>query len=324
MIRAFGEWERQDALFVALPHKNTDWVPYLDEILQSYREFISAVAKFQQVFVITPNLDDFKRICGDIKNAKHFKIPTDDTWIRDYGAINRENNGKVENLNFTFNAWGGKFASGNDNAVNEKLYQMLGENLINLDLILEGGSIDFNGNGVMLTTEACLLNKNRNSHLDKSELDFKLKEIFGLEKIIWLKHGFIKGDDTDSHVDTLARFVDEKTIAFSICKDKDDEHFDELNALKKELEMTNFNLIELPLPSPIFYENRRLGATYANFIFINDALIVPIYNDKNDKIVLTRLKKACPNREIIGIDARIFIRQNGSLHCSSQNKFVLN
>ena len=256
-------------------------------------------------------------------NVRHFKIPTNDTWIRDYGAINRENNGKIENLNFKFNAWGGKFESEKDNAVNEKLFKILGENLINLDLILEGGSIDFNGRGVMLTTKACLLNENRNSHLNQNELDKKLKEIFGLEKIIWLDHGFIKGDDTDSHVDTLARFVDEETIAFSICEDENDEHFAELNLLKNELEKTGFNLIELPLPSPIFYENRRLGATYANFIFINNALIVPTYNDKNDKIVLDRLKKACPNREIIGIDARVFIRQNGSLHCSSQNKFAL-
>ena len=325
-MRAFGEWERQDALFVALPHKDTDWAEYLDEIWASYREFIKAVARFQPVFVITPNDDDFRRICGDIKNTRHFKIPTNDTWIRDYGAINRENNGKIENLNFKFNAWGGKFESEKDNAVNEKLFKILSENLINLDLILEGGSIDFNGRGVMLTTKACLLNENRNSHLNQNELDKKLKEIFGLEKIIWLNHGFIKGDDTDSHVDTLARFVDEETIAFSICEDENDEHFTELNLLKNELEKTGFNLIELPLPSPIFYENRRLGATYANFIFINDALIVPTYNDKNDKIVLDRLKKVCPiakssalTREFLSVKTgvcTVLVKIN--LHCVPQ------
>lgn len=174
----------------------------------------------------------------------------------------------------------------------------------------------------MLTTKTCLLNKNRNN-LTQDELDQRLREIFGLKKIFWLNHGFIQGDDTDSHIDTLARFIDENLIAFSVCEDKNDPHYDELNKMKDEILSFGFDSVELPIPKPIFYENMRLPATYANFVFINDALIVPTYNDKNDEIVLNRLQKALPNREIIGVDARVFIRQHGSLHCSCQNHFEI-
>lgn len=323
MIKTFAEWHKQKALYVALPHEKTDWKPYLSEIWQSYREFISAVAKFQKVVVISPNFADFRAVCGDIKNTEFLQIETNDTWIRDFGPIDICENGEVLGLNFTFNAWGGKFESELDNAVNFEIFKNFNLKFRTIDLILEGGSIDFNGVGAMLTTEKCLLNKNRNSNLNKAELDKKLREIFGLKEIFWLKNGFIKGDDTDSHVDTLARFIGENRVAICVCEDENDPHFAELNAMKNEILDFGFEIVELPLPKPIFYENRRLGATYVNFVFVNGGLIVPIYGDKNDKIVLERLQKALPNHEIIGIDARVFIRQNGSLHCSCQNHFEI-
>ena len=188
--------------------------------------------------------------------------------------------------------------------------------------MLEGGSIDFNGCGTLLTTEKCLLNDNRNSHLNKDQIEARLKELFGLDRVIWLKNGFIKGDDTDSHVDTLARFIAADTIAYASCDDPADEHFKELNAMKKELENTGFKLVPLPLPKAKFYGGKRLGCTYANFIFINGAVIVPTYNDDNDKIALERLAQQLPNHKIIGVDSLVFVRQNGSLHCSSQNRFL--
>lgn len=322
MIKTFGEWHKQSALFVALPHKNTDWKAYLDEISLSYRKFIKSVSKFQKVITIAPNFTDFKRICSDLQNVEFVKIDTNDTWIRDFGTIDIEENGEIVGLNFIFNAWGDKFQSSKDNAVNKTLFKKIGGNLKDINLILEGGSIDFNGNGYMLTTKTCLLNKNRNN-LTQDELDQRLREIFGLKKIFWLNHGFIQGDDTDSHIDTLARFIDENIIAFSVCEDKNDPHYDELNKMKDEILSFGFDSVELPIPKPIFYENMRLPATYANFVFINDALIVPTYNDKNDEIVMNRLQKALPNREIIGVDARVFIRQHGSLHCSCQNHFEI-
>lgn len=323
MVRALAEWEKQEMLLVALPHKNTDWSKYLDEIMCSYVDFITTASRYQKVGVVTPSKDDFKRYCSSIPNTCLFNINTNDTWIRDFGPINVLKNGEIISYNFLFNAWGGKFKSDLDNCVNHNLSQLLNEPMIDYNFILEGGSIDFNGNGVMLTTTKCLLNANRNYQMSKEQIDLKLKEIFGLKDIIWLENGSIIGDDTDSHVDTLARFIDKNTIAFSVCYDERDEHYVSLSKMKQELEKLSFNLIELPIPSAKFFKNKRLAATYVNFVFVNGALIVPIYNDKNDEIVLNRLKKHLPDIDVIGVDALVFLRENGSLHCSCQNKFTL-
>lgn len=322
-MRAFGEWEKQEALLIALPHKNTDWKPYLSEILNSYLSFVKTVAKYQKVILIAhPNADiaEFSKIA----NVETLKIPTNDTWIRDFGAISVQNDDKsVEFYDFTFNAWGAKFESSLDNAVNKELSKLgIFPNLKEIPLVLEGGSIDFNGSGVLLTTSECLLNKNRGKR-DKMELESRLKELFGLEKIIWLENGAIKGDDTDSHIDTLARFIDENTIVYAACDDKNDEHYKGLLAMKKELEKTDFNLVPLPLPKPVYFQEKRLGATYANFVIINEAIILPTYNDKKaDEIAINTLLKHTKGHEIIPVDASVFIRQNGSLHCSCQNIFA--
>lgn len=321
MIKSIPEWSEQEYLMLSLPHEKSDWKPYLDEILQGYKEFIKAVSEFQKVLLIAPSQSDFIPF-KNIPNVEFFLCDTNDTWIRDFGAIDILKNERLKALDFTFNAWGNKFQSELDNAVNSKLFkEKFKEELKKINLILEGGSIDFNGEGVMLTSSHCLLNENRNSHLSKTQIDEKLKEIFGLKQIIWLENGFIKGDDTDHHIDTLARFITPNTIAHCICEDEKDEHYLPLQEMKKELEKTGFNLVELPLPKPLYYENRRLGATYANFVFINNALIVPTYKDENDEIIMQRLAKVLPERKIIGIDARVFLRQNGSLHCSCQNRF---
>ena len=321
MRQALAEWSEQEYLMLSLPHEKSDWKPYLAEIKASYIEFAKIVSKFQKVLLIAPNDSDFKDF-ENLENVEFFKCDTNDTWIRDYGAIDVLENGRLKALDFNFNAWGDKFQSNLDNLVNSKLFKFkFKEKLEKIDFILEGGSIDFNGDGVLLTTETCLLNQNRNFKFNKEQIEQKLKEIFGLKKIIWLQNGFIKGDDTDSHIDTLARFINENTIAFSTCDDENDEHFDGLLKMKNELSKTDFNLVELPIPKPLFYEGKRLGATYANFVFINNALIVPTYNDKNDTKVLQILQKNLPKREVIGLDARVFLRQNGSLHCSCQNRF---
>ncbi len=322
-IRAFGEWEDQELLMLSIPHINSDWAEYLDEILDSYEELVRAVSKYQKVLLIAPNLSDFDRF-KKFDNCEFLQIDTDDTWIRDYGAIDVRRGDEIISYDFKFNAWGGKFNSNKDNMVNKKLFEHFGTKLEEIDLILEGGSIDFNGDGMMLTTTECLLNDNRN-RLSKDELEIKLKDLFGLNKIVWLNHGFIKGDDTDSHVDTLARFIDKNTVAYAACDDKSDEHYEELNLMKQELEVAGFNLVALPLPKPVIYEGKRLGATYCNFIFINNAVIVPTYADKvADEYAINALKSALPNKDIIGVDSRVFIRQNGSLHCSSQNRYKRN
>ncbi|HEC1728104.1 TPA: agmatine deiminase family protein [Campylobacter lari] len=321
MRKSIAEWQKQELLLLSLPHENSDWRPYLEEILQSYEEFVKAVANFQKVLLIAPSEKDFQRF-KHIKNVDFFKCDTNDTWIRDFGAIDVLGDDKLIGLDFIFNAWGDKFQSTLDNAVNSKLFaQKLSGKLEKIDFILEGGSIDFNGQGVMLTTSACLLNENRNSHLNKEQIEAKLKEIFGLKQIVWLNHGYIKGDDTDHHIDTLARFINEKTIAYCVCKDENDEHYKPLKAMEGELKKTGFDLLELPLPKPLYFEGKRLGATYANFVFVNGGLIVPTYNDENDALVLENLQKACKDRKVVGVDARVFLRQNGSLHCSCQNRY---
>ncbi len=321
MIKSIPEWNEQEYLMLSLPHEKSDWKPYLGEIVQAYKEFVRVASEFQKVLLIAPSKSDFVPF-ENMANVEFFICDTNDTWIRDFGAIDILEDNHLKALDFTFNAWGNKFQSELDNEVNSKLFkEKFKEKLTKIDFILEGGSIDFNGEGVMLTSSNCLLNENRNSHLDKSQIEAKLKEIFGLKQIIWLENGFIKGDDTDHHIDTLARFIDKNTIAYSVCEDEEDEHYIPLQKMKKELEATGFNLIELPLPKPLYYEGRRLGATYANFVFVNDALIMPFYKDKNDEIIRQKLAKALPERKVIGVDARVFLRQNGSLHCSCQNRF---
>lgn len=321
MIKSIPEWNEQEYLMLSLPHEKSDWKPYLGEIVQAYKEFVRAASEFQKVLLIAPGKSDFVQF-ENMTNVEFFICDTNDTWIRDFGAIDILEDNRLKALDFTFNAWGNKFQSELDNEVNSKLFkEKFKEKLTKIDFILEGGSIDFNGEGVMLTSSNCLLNENRNSHLDKNQIEAKLKEIFGLKQIIWLENGFIKGDDTDHHIDTLARFIDKNTIAYSVCEDEEDEHYIPLQKMKKELEATGFNLIELPLPKPLYHEGRRLGATYANFVFVNDALIMPFYKDKNDEIIRQRLAKALPERKIVGVDARVFLRQNGSLHCSCQNRF---
>jgi len=325
-VKSIAEWEAQKMVFVALPHAGTDWAAYLDDIWAGYRELIAALAKFQSVGVITPRADDFERVCGDIarscergREVRHFDIATNDTWVRDYVAIGVRDGSGVVNLDFKFNAWGGKFESTLDDAVNSQLFADMG-GCERVDMILEGGSVDFNGAGVMLTTEACLLNANRGAR-DKATLEARLCEIFGLSRIIWLRHGAIIGDDTDSHIDTLARFITPDTIAFAACDDPDDPHYEELGAMRRELEATGYNLVPLPIPAPKFYGSQRLGCTYTNFVFVNGGLIVPTYGDAHDETALSRLAEHLPSREIIGVNSLAFVRQNGSLHCSTQNLF---
>lgn len=321
MIKSLAEWHEQELLMLALPHENTDWKPYLDEILASYKDFVRAVSAFQKVLLIAPDESCFEPF-KDMKNVTFFKCATNDTWIRDYGAIDVLENDKLISYDFIFNAWGNKFQSELDNKLNSKLFkEFFKSELRQIPLILEGGSIDFNGAGAMLTTTTCLLNENRNK-LDKTQLEARLKKLFNLKEIIWLENGFIRGDDTDSHIDTLARFIKEDTIAYCLCEDKNDEHYEILKKMEAELLKTSFKLLALPLPKAKYYEGKRLGATYANFVFVNNALIVPSYDDENDDRVCKLLTKALPQRKIIKVNASTFLRQNGSLHCACQNRFL--
>jgi agmatine/peptidylarginine deiminase len=312
-IRVPAEWEKQKSIMVVFPTTHKDWQHSLKEIQKSYVEFIKTIAKFQMCIVICDDKKVLDNYFDSYKNIQIHNIPTNDTWIRDFGAIDFFENGKLKSYDFEFNAWGDKFESSLDNNFNKTFFH---ENLLHVDFILEGGSIDTNGEGVMLSTSKCILNSNRNSTCNEETITNKIEKLFGLKKLILLQKGALIGDDTDSHIDTLARFIDKNTIVYAKCYDKEDIHFNELKEMEKELEKTSFKLVPLPLPKPKKFKGSRLPATYLNFVFINNALIVPTYNDSTDEKALAILKQIVTNREVIAVDASIFIREHGSLHCS--------
>jgi len=321
-----AEWEEHNCILVTYPHKKSDWDCCLDEIKKSYKEFIKAIIKYEKCLVICDNVDSVKNELKEITNNNLclIQIDTNDTWIRDYGAIDVQEGDSFISYDFTFNGWGGKFDAKLDNEINQKLYnkKIFTNKLIKDEFIFEGGSIDTNGDGILLTTKKCLLNPNRNPSFSKEKIEKRLQNLFGIKRVIWLENGALVGDDTDSHIDTLARFLDKKTIAYVKCYDKNDEHYEELNKMEKELQKTDFNLIPLPLPRPIFYKDERLPATYLNFLFLNGAILIPIYNCEFDDEVIAFFKNFYPKMDIIPINATIFIREHGSLHCASMQRFA--
>jgi len=316
-----AQWEKQDYIMLVFPSTKSDWSHSIDEIQESYTELIKQISKYQKCVILYENKSDIDKIIDFSKNLKFIQMATNDTWIRDFGGICVFENGMIKILNFKFNAWGGKFDYTIDNSINTRLKTegFFKKPMVDIDFILEGGSIDTNGKGILLTTENCIFNKNRNSNLTQKQIISKLKTTLGIDDIITLKYGSLEGDDTDSHVDTLARFISKDTIAYMKCYDKNDIHFTKLQKMEVELKKTGYNLLPLPLPGPKYFKNHRLPATYINFIFINSALIVPTYKDKNDKIVLEKLQDFFRDRKVIGVDASIFIREHGSLHCATIN-----
>ena len=323
-----AEWERQCATIIAMPHKDSDWKPYLAEAQAKICEIITQIARFQSAIVLYKYESDIKNLKRQ-KNVILLQIPLNDSWCRDFAPLSiikrGKNKRKIILTDFIFNAWGAKYPSNLDNVAGAQIFAQLKarnffKNPIKFsqkNFILEGGSVETNGK-TLLTTEKCLLSPNRN-RLNKAQIERKLRKYLGVEHIIWLKNGYLAGDDTDSHIDNLARFVDKKTIVYLKCYDKNDAHFRALEQMETELQKTKFNLVPLPLPKAIYFDKQRLPASYANFIFVNGAILVPTFGDKNDKIVVEIFKKLVKNREIIPIDSRILIRQGGGLHCSTMN-----
>lgn len=322
------EWKRQCATIIAMPHKDSDWKPYLVEAQAKICEIITHIARFQSAIVLYKYESDIANLKGQ-KNVILLQIPLNDSWCRDFAPLSiikrNKNKRKIILTDFIFNAWGAKYPSDLDNVAGAQIFALLKErkffkNPIKFsqkNFILEGGSIETNGK-TLLTTTQCLLSPNRN-RLSKGRIERNLRKYLGVKHIIWLKNGYLAGDDTDSHIDNLARFVDKKTIVYLKCYDKNDAHFRALAQMERELQQTKFNLVPLPLPKAIYYDRQRLPASYANFIFVNGAILVPTFGDKNDKIVLEIFKKIVKNREIIPIDSRILIRQGGGLHCTTMN-----
>lgn len=320
-IRLPAEWEKQEFIMLVFPNPDSDWRHSIDEIQNSYIKLIKTIILYQKCVVLCSYKKELQKALPKTDNLVLIEIETNDTWIRDFGAICVYENSKIKLLNFKFNAWGGKFEYKKDDEINRKLkaLNLFKAPMQDIDFVLEGGSIETNGEGFLLSTQNCIFNKNRNPNLSKEEILAVLKSKFGVGEILTLKNGSLIGDDTDSHIDTLARFLDNKTIAYTKCYNKDDEHYEELQKMENELKKSNFELLALPLPSPKYFQNHRLPATYLNFVFINGALLVPTYKDKNDKIALEMLQNFFEKRDVIGIDASVFIREHGSLHCATMN-----
>ncbi len=312
-----AEFYEQSFTQIIFPHAQTDWQPYLKEAEETFVNIINTMRRYQPCKIICADVHAVKQHFADTHNLNFVEYLCDDTWARDCSALSLWNDEKKELRNFTFNAWGNKFEATKDNAMTA----FVNPEAIICDFILEGGAVESNGAGNILTTTQTM--HNRYPHLSKKESEEALQKFLLAKEILFLEHGFLLGDDTDAHIDTLARFISEDTIMYVQCLEKKDTHYKELQLMEQELQTLathhQFKLIPLPMTDAIFFEGERLPATYANFLFVNGAVLVPIYNVKSDIEAISIFEKTFPNRDIIPIDCSILIRQHGSLHCVTMN-----
>lgn len=324
-----AEWSFQDAILLCWPHVNMDWQPILHEVEITYDEIAYQICLYQTLVIIvhdeTHQKDIQQRLTlkgADINNIKWLTHTNNDSWCRDFGPITVLNNNSPVALDFEFNGWGQKFAFQFDNATNQQLKknQILNCNIESIPFVLEGGSIDSDGESTLLTTTQCLLSNKRNPSYNKEDIEQELSTHLGSSRIIWLNNGQLEGDDTDSHIDNLARFCNSNTIAYASC-DESDDHYQSLHAMRLELEQLKttsgeaYQLIPLNIPQPLYYEGQRLPASYVNFLITNKLVLMPTYNDKQDAINLSKLQSVFTDRKVIGIDCSSIIKQSGSIHC---------
>lgn len=333
-IRFIPEWEKQSAVLIAWPPHSGDFAPWLDEVEQTYAAIAAAVSRRETLLIacLDPaheaHIDAMLAATGaDRSQIVFVKMPYNDIWVRDTAPLSRMNGNRAELLDFRFNGWGGKYECADDAALAARLVAsgIFGETpRVAVDFVLEGGSIETDGLGTLLTTRYCLLNPNRNPHCSRADIEARLAETLGAERVLWLDHGKAEGDDTDAHVDTLARFCSADTIAYTACDDNTDPHYPPLKAMEEQLQNLRqadgrpYTLVPLPIPSPIRdQEGARLPATYANFLIVNGAVLVPVYGDPADVIALERLAQCFPGRDVVPLHCTPLIRQYGSLHCMS-------
>ena len=335
-VRLPAEWEPQGFVQLTWPHPDTEWYN-LPSVLDCYVEVAKAILKYEPLLIVTRNIAECKAdmaarsFSPEGKPVRFAECPLNDTWARDHGAISvlGENGEKIVE-DFVFNGWGLKFGSNLDNQITRNIYRqgVFSEGVQYVDMrpfVLEGGSIDTDGEGTLLATSECLLSLNRNEYLTKEQIEEKLKEAFGLKRILWLEHGGIQGDDTDSHVDILARFCSPDTIAYTACTNPADENAPALAAMEEQLrsfrtlEGKPYRLIPLPLPEPLYLEDYRLPASYANFLIVNGAVLMPGTGSALDKEAAAQLRKAFPGREIEIVNCYALLSGHGGLHCITMN-----
>lgn len=332
MKRFLPEWTPCDGILMALPHKDTDWDYILKEAIEQYQRIIhSFVEEGIHVVLLCPASKEAEKLF-DKKTAKGItfvEADYNDTWTRDYGPLTIVKHDGLRGLDFGFNGWGLKFAADKDNLVNRQLNEksVFTKGIYRNEsaFILEGGSVDTDGEGTILTTTRCLCSPNRNGGLTKHAADEQLRKRLGAQHVLFLDYGALEGDDTDSHIDTLARMAPENIILFTGCRDVDDPQFEELLKMRAQLTMFRnaegepFNLVELPLPDAFFDEDgKRLPATYANYLVTENMVFMPTYSQPaKDDLAMQTLKIAFPFHKVVGIDCRTLIKQHGSLHCAT-------
>ncbi len=330
-LRFPAEWESQSAILLAWPHEGTDWAERLEGVEKTYIALVAAIARFERAIVCVADEAIEARARSRLAEAgvdsaklRFVRVPYDDTWLRDSGPITlrgaTERNFRL--LDFRFTGWGGKFEASLDDQLIEALRE---RNVFGLhehqpiDFALEGGGIETDGAGTLLTTWRCL--HERHPAASRDELDRKLAAWLAQDRVLWLDHGYLEGDDTDAHIDTLARFAPNDAIVFQACDDRSDTHFAELQAMAAEIAALRtrdgkpYRLFPLPWCQPILDDGRRLAASYANYLIVNGAVLMPAYDDVSDQAAAAVLAQAYPGREIVQVPCRALIWQNGSLHC---------
>ncbi len=323
-----AEWAPQSGIQLTWPHAGTDWAHMLTEVQACFATIAREIAQRELLLIVTPEPEEVKKQISatvNMQNVRFMECETNDTWARDHGAITMLDAEGASLLDFMFNGWGLKFASDKDNLITRQAVEsgfLNGRYVNRLGFVLEGGSIESDGLGTLLTTSECLLSPNRNGQMGRDEIEEYLCSLFHLKQVLWLDHGYLAGDDTDSHVDTLARLCSPDTIAYVQCNDTQDEHYEALHQMEEQLKTfrtldgTPYRLLALPMADKIEEEGERLPATYANFLIMNDAVLYPIYRQpENDQRAKEVLQAAFPHHEIVGVDCCALIKQHGSLHC---------
>jgi agmatine/peptidylarginine deiminase len=328
-LRFPAEWEPQSAVLIAWPHADTDWADRLGDVEETYIALVAAITRFEPAVICVAD-DDVQAYARarlssariDMDRVRFVTLPYDDTWLRDSGPISLRAGAGFRLLDFRFTGWGGKFEASLDDQLVEGLEQQSlfeGAERQSIDFALEGGAIDTDGAGTLLTTWRCL--HERHPGVDRDTLSTKLANWLQQDRVLWLDHGYLEGDDTDAHVDTLARFASPDSIVYQGCDDPTDSHYAELQAMGAELaklrtrDGTPYRLFELPWAQPILDDGRRLAASYANFLIVNGAVLMPAYGDEADARAQAVLREAFPDHEIVAVPCRPLIWQNGSLHC---------
>ena len=316
-----AEWECQSMVQLTWPHAKTDWAYMLSEITKTYEEMAREIAKRETLFIVAPDP------VNPTVNCQLSTINSNDTWARDHGFITLiDDEGGAILLDYCFNGWGEKFEAALDNAINRRIYdegKVKGEYVDCLDFVLEGGSIESDGEGTIFTTSGCLLAPHRNQPMTQAEIEARLKQDLCAERVLWIDYGNLTGDDTDGHIDTLVRIAPNYTLLYIGCDDEADEQYADLKKMEDQLKSFRtlsgepYKLVKLPMPRAIYDEDGlRLPATYANFLVINGAVLVPTYDQPDlDAEAMRLIGDAFPGRDVVGIDCRSIIKQHGSLHC---------